>query len=705
MLSIRLRSLFALALVGVSALPTFAQVGRPFTARDLWGLKRIGGLTASTRGDRLACVVTSTSVSDNKSNGDIYLIDTKTGDPQVFTTGKSTESAPAFSPDGRRLAFVARREDNDKPQLYVISLSGGEAMQITELPLGVGSPRWFPDGRRIAFVSDTWPQCRGNLDSLKAEVKRRKERKITMQTSENRLVRYWDHSLMDGSLAHLFMVDVDSRVVTDLTPDLDRYGSTDGSLDFSISPDGNEIALTLLSHGAPYQDLSTDIVLLRPDGSGAMTTITADNPGSDFGARYSSDGKYLLYGRELRLDRNAERTKLMRRDRMNGTLVELCRDFDRSPSNWQVSPDGTTVWFTAEDSARTSLFTVPIDGGLPRRILHCGTNSGLVLAGSIPYFLHQTLSRPSEIATLGESERAPRMVTRFNDDKMREHGLARVDEFFFTGADGERVQSFLLTPPGFDPRRRWPLLVVLHGGPHGSTGDDFHPRWNAQVFASHGWVVIAPNFHGSTGFGEQFAEGINGAHGDKPYRDVMAAVDAVLAKGFIDSTRMACSGGSYGGYLTSWVGTQTSRFACLVVHAGVYNLLGQYASDVTHNRDISYGGTPWGNRDAVVRWSPAHHAERFVTPTLVMHGERDYRVPVTQGLELYGMLKAKGVPARLALFPDENHWIAAPQNSIAWYEEFGSWVTRWIGFGGDNDDRPGGEGRGSRVRDGETRKK
>jgi dipeptidyl aminopeptidase/acylaminoacyl peptidase len=297
-------------------------------------------------------------------------------------------------------------------------------------------------------------------------------------------------------------------------------------------------------------------------------------------------------------------------------------------------------------------------------------------------FSHEHISAPSALCVMNVDGSDMRQLTHFNDEILAGIEMGRVEDVWYQGAEGDSVQMFIIYPPDFDAKKKWPLAVLVHGGPHGAFGDDFHPRWNAQIFAAGGYVAITPNFHGSTGFGEYFADRINGEHPRLPYIDVMKSVDAMIARGFIDSTRMAVGGGSYGGYLSAWIGSQSNRFACIINHAGVYNLMAQFASDITFHRDLSYGGTPWEGRDNVLRWSPSHHAANYVTPTLVMHGEKDYRVPYGQGLELYGMLKAKGVPARIVIYPDENHWVLSAQNSIHWYGEFDAWLARWIGKGG-----------------------
>jgi dipeptidyl aminopeptidase/acylaminoacyl peptidase len=290
-----------------------------------------------------------------------------------------------------------------------------------------------------------------------------------------------------------------------------------------------------------------------------------------------------------------------------------------------------------------------------------------------------SLSAPPDVWICAASSGELRQLTHVNDEQMAQFALGEVREVEFTGAGGRKIQMFLLTPPGFDPARKWPLVHMIHGGPHGIFADSFHYRWNAQLFAAPGYVVAMVNFHGSTSFGQDFAMSILGAHGDRPYTDIMAATDHLLAEGYIDERRMAATGGSYGGYLVSWIAGHTDRFACLVNHAGVFDTLAQYASDITLGRARAYGGEPWTDLEAVDRWNPARFTSGYTSPMLVLHGENDHRVPYTQGLAVYGILKAKGVPARLVVYPDENHWIMKPRNGRHWYSEVLGWLERFLG--------------------------
>jgi dipeptidyl aminopeptidase/acylaminoacyl peptidase len=390
--------------------------------------------------------------------------------------------------------------------------------------------------------------------------------------------------------------------------------------------------------------------------------------------RYSPDGSSLLYGIQVEHAYYADRVRLARFDRGTGAERVLTEDWDESAAGWEFTGEGAIV-LGAEHRGRNRLFTADLAGGRPVLIDGDGSWHGAAPAGSAIWCRTESASRPPEVAVIEEG--TARRVSDFNGPILDDVELGRTDVIAVAGADGRDIEVKLVFPPGFDSSRKWPLLHNVHGGPHGLVNDDWHWRWNTQAFAAAGYVVASVNFHGSTSWGADFTGSIRGAWGDKTYRDVMAATGSLVATGYIDEDRMAIAGGSYGGYLVTWITTQTDRFKASVCHAGVTDLLGQWASDITEGREKAVGGLPWEDMDAVQRWSPMAHTANIVTPTLIIHGELDYRVVVTQGLVLYGVLQHKGVPSRLVYFPDEGHWIETPSNSIRWYQEVVGWIDRY----------------------------
>lgn len=653
---------------------------RRLTAEDLWKIARVGAPVPTPDG-RAVVPVTTYDLETNKGKPRLWLVPGDGGEPRPLTSEEHASTDPGVSPNGRWLSFLRARGD-EKPQLHIMPLDGGEAERLTDLPLGVLDPRWFPDGNRIAFVAMLLEKA-PTPEATKELLEKRAKDPVKVHVTEDRVYRYWDRWLVDGERPHLFVLDIDTRRMTDLTPEgTGWFDLMDPCGQYDISPDGAEIVFAANSSQPPHQLLRWAIYTVPTSGKGPVTCLTP--PGTppksaDFWRpRYAPDGKSIFYGMQRDPYFYADKVRIVRHDRVAKTHTVLTEDWDRSPAAWELAPDGSLI-LEAEDRGRVLLFAMGTAGGTPKPLFEQGTASGLKIGrdGRV-YFTAQSISAAPEAASCRLDGKEFRKLTKFNDALLSEVALGEVREVEFAGADGNRVQMFVVLPPGFDPKRKWPLVHVIHGGPHGIAGDNFHFRWNPQAFAAPGYVVACVNFHGSTSWGQEFAACIQGGHGDKPFADIMRATDFLLETGFVDEKRMAAAGGSYGGYLVCWIAGQTSRFACLVNHAGVFDLLAEYASDITQGRHQSYGGEPWDRLDAIDRWNPARFARGFTSPMLVIHGERDYRVPHTQALAVYNIYKAKGVDARLVFFPDENHWVLKPKNSLVWNREVRAWLTRYL---------------------------
>ena len=652
---------------------------RPMTAEDLWAIPRVGSPILSPKGGAFAVTVTTFDLEKNHGRGRIWLVpldrEGGAGEPRPLTSADASSGEPAFSPDGKRLAF-SRKADHGKAQLHVMPLDGGEAQKLTDLPLGIIDPRWLPDGSGIVFFS---PLIRGHFtpQATQAEIERRDKDPVKAHVTEERFYRYWDTWVTTGETPHLFLLDLASGSLRDLTPDSVAWLDwMDPTGHYDISPDGREITYSGIVFDAERSVIRPTLYRV-PVAGGEVRDLTPTHPAENLRPRYSRDGSSIIFGMTQDPFFYADTVRLMRLDRASGKISPLLDGWDRSPSAWEFGRDGQ-LYLIAEDQGRQSLFAIdPASPTTPREIVRGGTLTGMAVGdGGRVWFTLQSLAQPPEVFTASGDGTAT-AVTRFTEPFTRNFALGEVREVQIEGAQGEAIQMYLTFPPGYQGGRL-PLVHVIHGGPHGISGDAFHFRCNSHLFAAPGYLVAQVNFQGSTSWGQNFAQRIQGGWGDRPFEDIMLATDHLIAAGLADEKHMAAAGGSYGGYLVAWIAGHTDRFRCIVNHAGVYNLLSQYASDVTQGRAKSMGGEPWSGLDAIERWSPARYTSEMKTPMLVIHGERDYRVPVTQGLECYGVLKAKGVPARLVYFPDENHWVLKPRNSILWYREVLAWLERWI---------------------------
>lgn len=635
---------------------------------DLWAVTRVGAASTAPNG-RGVFPVTTYDKDTDEGLTQIYSLP-----EQAALTRGISASSPTINRAGNRIAFL--RKVGEVAQVHVMAIDGGEAEPITTFPLGADGMQWLPDGSGLIVGARVYGPDPGRTESV---VQERSESKVTARSTEATFYRHWDTWLTDEYVTHLFHVTNDG-IETDLTPTLMALMAlpSNGVVtdNFDISPDGQQVVFSAALMA--YEPLPRPRYELWsvPTAGGSIVAMTPDNPGDDVQPVFLPDGR-IVFGASTEMDYYGTPVYLTILD--SGVQIRLAEGWDLSPSSWIAVPDGDHILAVAESSVRTNAYLVPLDGALPRLFVADGSIGSPAGTDDHVYLLRQTLSHPPEIVKADWPTGEIETVTSFNASLVESLNLGRVEDTTFAGAGGADVQMFIVYPPDFDERRQYPLVHMIHGGPHGSFGDVWHQRWNAHAFAAPGYVVALVNFHGSSSFGHTFTSSISGAWGDLPTADIMAATDVLVDRGFIDADRMAITGGSYGGYLTTWLATQTNRFACAIAHAAVTNLAAMYATDWTTGLGRAAGAEPWEDPIRNARWSPSAHYAGYETPTLVIHGERDYRVPVGQGLELYGVLKAKGVDARLVYFPDENHWILKPNNSIYWYSEVHAWLARYLG--------------------------
>ncbi len=684
---------------------------RPITPQDLWAMKRLGSPVLSPDGTRVVFTVQEWSIEKNKSTTNLWLVDVKGGEPRRLTAAEANDGSPAWSPDGTRIAFTSRRDGDQAGALYVIAVGGGEAEKILELPYSVTSPKWLPDGSAIIVGTTVIPEIAGtmgkdDIEAIRKEMKRRQESKMTAKVTEDRQYRYFDRYLTDNLAHRLLLVKLADKSIVDLTPRFDRLFQNSGTVSFDVSPDGKMVALTVNSTPRPFRDFPNhDIYLVPTDGSGTMKNVTPENKADDSSPVFAPDGASLVYNRMKIPYYSGEFPKVWRHDLATGKNSPVTEAIDLAFESVKFSPDGKQLWLTGEREGVVPVFRLDLaaaeawsagkggaslaraaftgaaaSGQALTTVYREGTSTALDVKSGSVVFLNDTTSRPNELFALDPEGGEPRRLTHFNDELVAALDLGTVTQYWFTGAAGDRVHGWLVYPPSYDPRKTYPLVQLMHGGPHTMNRDSWSYRWNTHVFAAPGYIVTWVNRHGSTGFGERFSRSIVNQWGDMPFEDIMKATDHLLRElPNIDPKRMCAAGASYGGYMAAWVLGHTDRFACIIDHAGVNNSYAQYATDVPHGFPEVMGGKPWENLEGMQRQNPMSYAKNFKTPTLVLHGEKDYRVPYGNGLELYGVLQAMGVPSRLVVFPDENHWVLSPQNAIYWHWEMQNWLGRYLG--------------------------
>ncbi len=651
---------------------------RPLDAPTLWKLDRVGAIALSPDGRRLVCSLTRPDADKNETRTSLWRLPLDGGAPSPLTTTGQRDGQPAWSPKGDRLAFVARREQegekDETPQLYLLPADGGEARRASRFAPGVEAFKWMPDGRRIVFAAWVWPQLKGAAAQAKRH-KEEKERKDSGYATSAAFYRYWDHNLPQGRVLHLLLLDLASGRVTDLFEgtalELPRHGP--GADDFDPRPDGRAIAFNHDPAAEPV--LGNRCVVSEIDLKSRRVKQLAGDPAWDFFApRYAPDGRRVAL---LAANTGRHHTALPQLAVAEGGRWRvLAPGWDRnaeSPLRWAA--DGQSVCFAAEDRGRRPLWRQRLHADAPERLHEGGWVQAFEMAGDTLAVVADSARHPPRVF-VREGALPARRVESFNDALLREVALGDVREVGVTGAQGDPVQLWLAFPPGFDPKKKHPVTHDIHGGPYAASGDTWSWRWNLHVLASTGHVVAALNYHGSSGFGFAFRQSIMGRQGELEFQDIEAASDWLLKQRWCDRRRLHAAGGSYGGFLAAWMNghAPARRYRAMVCHAGVFDRVATFSADSYPERPKDLAARWWDDMPRVLAQSPHASAARMATPTLVVHGALDYRVPDCNGLAYYNTLKARGVPARLLWFADENHWILKPRNSLQWYREVLAWL-------------------------------
>ena len=653
----------------------FAQKA-PFDFQAMMKLKRVGDPQISPDGKKVAFTVQTIDMERNSKPRQIYVVGIEGGYPIQLTNNGNNERA-RWAPDSKRLAFVSDRRGSS--QLWLMDSDGGNEKQVTNLPTEAAGVLFFPDGKSLLFTSEVYPDCPDeacNTRKLEAE----KANKVKARIFTSLLYRHWNE-FRTTRRKHLLMIPVEGGTAIDLTPgirDVPTFslGGPDG---YAIAPDSKEICYQMNPDADQALSTNSELYVIAPS-AGDARKITA-NPGADGSPLYSPDGKYLAWRSQLKAGYEADRWRLMVMERTSGLTSIVTETLDRNVEGMTWSPDSTRLFFTIEDRGRQAIQMISPNGGAARSIVTGKSTTDdmqFTPDGKTMVFTESSASSPLEIFRVSSSGGATVPLTHMNDEVLANYDLPTAEEFWVDGAENARVHSFLIKPPKFDPSKKYPVLFLIHGGPQGAWKENWGYRWNPQVFAAAGFVVVMPNPRGSTGYGQKFTDDINDDWGGKVYDDIMAVVDQVATQPYADPDRFAAAGGSYGGYMVDWMLGHTQRFKAFVSHAGVFDL----RSMAGETEELwfplwEFHGMPWDNPDTYMRWSPSYFVKEFRTPTLVIHGELDYRVPVGQGMQLFTALQTQKTPSKLLLFPDEGHWIGKPQNIELWYGTFIDWIKEW----------------------------
>ncbi|MBI2957089.1 MAG: S9 family peptidase [Acidobacteria bacterium] len=654
-----------------------AAAGRPLTFDDLISFGRVSDPQVSPDGRWVAYVVDRYEKATNARRSSLWLAALDTGENRQLTRGEQRDFRPRWSPDSQTLAFLSNRSGTW--QIWTIRIDGGEASLLRALPVDVTDVLWSRDGRWLAFTADVYPDC-PDLECTKKRDEEKEKSKVKAQLYDRLMVRHWN-VWNDGKRSHVFVLPADGKgEPRDLTPgDASVPPFLGGAHEFDVSPDGRELAFARNVDKNEALSTNSDVWNVPTDGGEAKRITTS--PAWDGSPRYSPDGRWIAYRAMARAGFEADRTRLVLYERATGQMRELTPAFDNSVGDFIWAPDSSRIYFAADVEGFTAIYQVTVPDGALNAVVKKGTNTAPAIThdGKTLVFLRQRMNQPAEVFRASVETGEARQLSRVNDARLAELEMSPGESFSVRGAKGAEVQSWLLKPPGFDAAKKYPVVVLIHGGPQGTWGDEFHYRWNAQMFAAPGYVVVMPNPRGSPGWGQKFVDEISGDWGGKVYADIMKVVDYVETLPFVDRARLCAGGGSYGGYMANWILGHTARFRCLFSHAGVYNLTSEYgATEELWFPEWEFRGTPWTNRKLYERWSPDMFVRNFRTPTLVIHGQLDYRVPVEQGLELFTALQRQGVPSKLLYFPDEAHWILKPQNSELWYKTVHAWLAEHL---------------------------
>jgi dipeptidyl aminopeptidase/acylaminoacyl peptidase len=657
----------------------FPQEKHALSVEDLWAMQRIGTYVLSPDGKTIVFSVSTYNMDENKGNSDIYIINSDGTNLKSIKNSAKNETLPKFSSDGKMIAYLI------DDQIHTCKTDGSDDEQITDFYTGVDDYRWSHDGKQFLITSTVYPDCtspdcnKKKDDDIKAE-------KLNVKVLTHLMYRSWNRWL-DDKRSHLFLFDAVSKEYYDLNyqmqndvPPLD-LGSEN---DFNFSPDDKEIAFTMNPNTTVATSTNNEVYIVNVSdikkNEKAPAKLISQSKGNDCQPVYSPDGNYIAFASMTAPGHESDQAFLTLYDRKTGKLKNLTKGFNNSVSEISWSPDSKEIYFIASNEVYNSIYKLDIETGKIRIVLKEHGNTGLAVSanGKFIYTKQQRSTLPFEIFSVNTDGSDSKQITYLNKDRLASIEMIPMEEFWCTGAAGKKVQSIIVKPPFFDPSKKYPMIFLIHGGPQGHWEDDFHYRWNIEMFAAKGYVVIAPNPTGSTGYGQQFTNDVSRDWGGRPYQDLMKVYDYSLKNfKFLDAKNTFAAGASYGGYMINWIEGHTNRFNALVSHDGVFNTESMYGTtEELWFPEWEFNGTPWQNRKLYEKWNPARFIQNAKTPMLIVEGARDYRVPEDQAFQLFTSLQRLGVESKFLYYPDEFHFVIKPQDARFWWNSVFDWFEK-----------------------------
>lgn len=669
------------AFLALCAAPAYGQTPRGFTAEDMVSLHRVSEPNASPDGRYLAYVVRETDLAANRGRTDLFVQDlsARGATAQRLAADPAGDSQPRWNADSTRIFFLSSRSGS--AQVWSIEPNGAGLQQVTNGEVDLGGFALSPKGDRVIVWADVFPDCADfacTRDRLAAKPQ------TSARGYDRIFVRHWD-TWKDGTRSQIFAYALGTdgkasgsavRISRGLDGDTPHKPFGDAS-DVAVAPDGNTLYFVLREAGA-LEPTSTnlDIFAAPLSGDGPITNLTAANAAGDTNPVIAPNGRQLAYLAMRRPGFEADRQVLMLRDLASGQTRALTDSFDRSIGSFSFTADGTAIIASVQDTGTTRLYRIDAQTGAVTPLTTGGSVGEFTLAGDNVIFTHHTLTRPADLyrasAKVASTSARWTRLSDLNADRLKGINMGSAEQFSFAGANGEKVHGYVVKPANFRRGRKYPVAFLIHGGPQGSFGDQWHYRWNAQTYTGAGYGVVMIDFHGSTGYGQAFTDSISGDWGGKPLEDLQKGwAHALEAYPWLDGSRACALGGSYGGWMVSWIAGQwADGFDCLVNHAGILdNRSMNMSTEEMWFTEWEFGGTAWENPAGWAKHNPVDHVGAWKTPMLVLHGEKDFRVPYLQGIAMFQTLQRRGIPSRLVMFPDENHWILKPANSVRWHEE------------------------------------